>query len=311
MKVESFSFSKAWCYNTCRRRFAYKYRLWLKPLAKDAPFDSWRRLFMGQLIHAGLEAAMLGRPASIEIGLQIDEERAKGLRDEQETELPVMQEEAALIVENFCEWLPVTDWEVVKNPHTGAPLIECELRVPLATGGDFLGYVDAVLKHKATGRVIVCDYKSKKALGAEGDEEYVTQLPMYIEALRRLDIVHTNTFALLEIKSSTPKRAPRKIRYDSESIDGIRESMDGCFRYVPKFCSDHYLTQTWKNFEKLAGNMGRFQFEHEYPNRSSFNCKSCEYRNLCNAVEYGADTKSVLTAGYESNPKALAIFDGE
>lgn len=306
--VETFSYSKAWTYNACKRKYSYQYKLRLRPLTKDAHLDSWSRLFTGTCIHAALEALSLGEDPAKYIADAIAEEKARGLREEQLDVLGIIEAEALMIATNFSEWFDMSQWEVVKHPTTGKPLVEFELRVPLKCGGEFLGYVDCVLRHKKTGKVVCSDYKTKKTLSPHGDEDFVTQLVLYLAALSKLGIVHANDFQLLEMKSSLPKRAPRKARIDTESIDAIRESEDGCFQVIPRYCSDTYIANVWEAFETQAANMMRFQHQYEYPNRSSFNCKGCPYRRLCDAQLFGEHIEDVLADGFETNLQAKACL---
>ncbi len=306
MYIESFSHSKAYTYNACKRKFSYQYKLRLKPLTKDAHLERWASMFTGTCIHAALEALSLSEDPAKYVADVITEEKARGLRKEQLDVIELIESEALMIAINFSAWFQMDEWEVLRHPQTGKPLVEYEVRVPLKNGGEFLGYIDCVLRHKRTGKVVVSDYKTKKTLSPAGDEEFVTQLVLYIAALRKLGIVHTNNFQLLEMKSALPKRATRKVRVDSGSIDAPRESEDGCFQVVPRYCSDQYVDNVWAAFEMQATNMARFTHEYEYPNRSSFNCKTCPYRALCDAQLFGEDVAHVLDVGFEPNPVAKA-----
>ncbi len=308
--MEAFSHSRAWVYQGCKQRYSYKYSLRIKPLAKDAHLDQWERFTRGTLIHAALEGILKGHDPAKYVADVCAEERARGLRQEQEDLLALLEPECLQIALNFADWLPLSDWELVHDAQ-GNPLSEYELRLPLQSGvGEFLGYVDCVLRHKETGRLLVCDFKSKANLGKDGDENFVVQLPMYIYALRQLGIVDTNMYALLELKSSLPKRAPRKVRFDMESIDTVRESVDGCFKYVPKYCSDAYLENTWRDFETLCKSMSRFSHEYAYRSRNSYQCNTCEFKLLCEAQLTNSDVNFIAKNNFKTPPASLLVLQG-
>lgn len=308
--VVPYSFSRAWLYQSCKQRYSYKYTLKVKPLAKDMSFKSWSRMLIGTLIHAALEALLQGQSPEQFVADVIAEERAKGLRQEQLDALATMEPEALQIAANFADWLPLSDWELVY--HNGVPLSEYKVVVPLKSGvGEFLGYVDCVLRHKETGRVLVCDFKSKATMSSDGDQAFIVQLPLYISALRQLGVIDTNMFAILELRSSLPKRKPRKIRIDEGSIEVFRQSVDGCFQYMPHFCSDEYLDAIWADYEKVCVSMSRFSHQYAYRNRSSFNCKDCEFRLLCEAQMKGHDVGYIAKHHYTTPPASLAILEQE
>jgi len=308
--LEAVSNSRAYVYQKCRMAYSLKYKLRVKPLAKDMHFESWERMFRGTVIHAGMEAALLGKNSAEYIRDEINAEAAKGLSAQQTQALAEIQESSLTVVENLCDWLPVTDFEPFL--HEGKPVVELQLTAPLqGWPGGFNGFVDALVRHKPTGRIVCIDWKTKATFGSEGDELYQVQLPLYLYALRNMGIAHVNQFALIEIKSTPPKRAPRKVREDSGTFDGIRASSDGQFRWVPRYVSDAEIQNNWNEFAKMSLSMSRFEHQYAYMSRSPFGCKSCEYKLYCDTALSNGDVEHVLKNNFTTSPQSLRILTEE
>lgn len=308
--LEAVSHSRAWVWQQCKTRYSLKYLLKVKPLARDASFESWARFTRGNTIHAAMESAMVGLPLAQYLDEFVEEEIAKGLNEEQLAALPQIRDDALSIAERLCEWLPITDF--APFIHEGRPVIEMPLTAPLeGWPGGFQGYIDALMVHKRTGRVVAVDYKTLSQFKDESEINYNVQLPLYLYALKHMGVAEVNNFALIQIRSTPLKRKPRKIREDVQSFDTVRISEDGCFRWLPKFMSDTEIENIWADFSKLALSMSQFDRKYSYRSRSSFSCGECEYRFYCETALSGGDVRHILATKYTTPPASLKILTEE
>jgi hypothetical protein len=304
--VESVSNSRAFCWLKCKMLYSLKYILRLRPLPKSMHFESWQRMFRGTVLHAGFEAALLRKDYKQYIQDEIDSESAKDLTLEQREALAEIQESSLIIVENLIDWLPIADFEPVM--HEGRPLVEFQLTAPLeGWPGGFNGFLDGVVRHIPSGRVCLIDWKSKQTFGAEGGEYFQVQLPLYLYALKSMGILSLNQFALIEVKSTPPKRKP-KFREDSGTFDGVRVSSDGQFRWSPRSISDAEIDNNYAQFAKMALSMSRFTPEYAYMSRSEFNCKTCEYNVYCSTKLQNGDVPYILKNNYITTPASLRVL---
>lgn len=303
---ESLSYSRAYTYQKCRQSYKYKYLDRLKIAPKDMAFESWERMVRGQLIHSAMEGAFLGQPMEKFVEEQANEELAKQLSDQQKFALEEMKASGVAVATGCAEWMPIEDWEPVM--HNGQPMVEAKLTHPLSSwSGGFLGYADLVAKHTPTGRLFVLDYKSRARFDSEGAELYMLQLVLYMYVLQQMGL-DCNSFAILELKPTPPKRAPRITRHDSGSVDGVRVSVDGSFRFTPAFRSKDFVARVWQQFEKQAVNMSYFRAEHAYVNMSSFNCGNCEFAQICQGELNGHDLQHILSTNYRAPVGSLPVL---
>jgi hypothetical protein len=259
----------------------------------------------GVILHSGIEAGFLGKDVDAAIRTACSKEKAKGLRQEQLDELIVLYNECPLVVKNLLEWLPASDWEpVILN---GRPMVEARLEWSLPGWKGFLGFADLVAKHKPTGRVLVLDWKTRETFSGDDSEIFNMQFLLYSYVLSKMG-VHVDGSLLVEAKPTPPKRAPRVIREDVGGIDGVRISIDGRFRSTPTFRSRTFLEAGWKDFCTQAKVIASIKGTEVYRSMSEFNCKSCEFKQLCMGELNGYDTEHILTSGFAS-PKVVMTED--
>lgn len=296
--------SRAYVFNKCPFSYALKYVLKVYPLAKTVHIDSWERFSRGILIHGGLEAAFLGQDIAQGVRAALRDENE--LSEDQKFLLPTLLSEAEQIAMDVAEWLPASDFEPVVVG--GSPAVELEIRADLPTwDGGYVGYVDLVARHKPSGRVFVIDWKSKAAFQQESGLKWARQFRLYAHVLAKMG-VKTDGALMVEIKSTTPKRAPRKIREDSGDFDSVRESVDGRFRASPEFFSAAHLENTWKSFVAESRVIGDVTLDKCYQNEGPFTCGQCEYEPICAAKLRNYDVRDVLTEGYKVPPASLKIL---
>jgi hypothetical protein len=220
--------------------------------------------------------------------------------------LEAIMDELIQVAKNAAEFLKMDEWEPVL--HNGQPMVEVEVSHPISGFKDFMGRVDMVMRHKPTGRVMLADWKSVTRFSNAEDEVYRGQMLLYAKCLKRMG-VHIDGAAIVQIKPELPKRDTRKVRIDTGSIDGPRESECGKFMFTPTLYSDEYINNYWANFERTAQAMARFKPEEVYVNMRSWSCNFCDYRALCQAKLQGQDADYILSSKYtqSGSPKRASL----
>jgi len=301
---EWLSNSRLYMFNKCRHAYALKYADKVKPATRGMYLDSWLRMLRGVIIHAGIEAGFLGHSVEDAVRTAAAQERAKGLTEAQKFELTKMEGESPLVCHALLDWLPASDWEPMI--YRGRPMVEARLEWSLPGWKGFLGFADLVARHKPTGRVCVLDWKTRETFEANDVDIFNQQFLLYSYVLNKMG-VQVDGSLLVEAKPEPPKKKPKKIRVDVTGINEVRISADGRFRSIPTFRSPAYLAAGWAEFEKQALVIASLRGEEVYRNMSAFNCKSCEFKHLCQAELQGHDVEHVLNTGF-SYPKSATII---
>lgn len=295
--------SRAYTFFKCPQLYTYQYIEKLYPKAGTVSVDNWLPRQRGTVLHGALEYAILGK--------SIDDGAWQAFKEICEPEFPRQpagpEQRAALneivpeliqVAKNAAEFLRIEEWEPVL--YNGKPMVEVEVSHPIAGFKDFMGYVDIVMRHKPTGRVFLSDWKSVTRFANPEDEVYRGQMLLYAKCLKRMG-VHIDGAAIIQLKPELAKRATRKLRIDSGSIDGPRESEDGKFMFTPTLYSDTYIDNYFASFERTAQAMARFKPEEAYVNMSGFNCQHCDYRALCAAQLRGDDVEYIRSTKFTSS----------
>lgn len=301
---EWLSNSRLYVYNKCRHAYMLKYADKVKPATSKMYLDSWLRMLRGVIIHAGIEAGFLGASVTDAIRTTAAKERAKGLSEEQKIALVKLEAECPIVCQNLLEWLPASDWEPVS--YRGRPMVEARLEWALPGWKGFLGFADLVARHKPTGRVCVLDWKTRETFEANDVDIFNQQFLLYSYVLNQMG-VQVDGSLLVEAKPTPPKRKPKLVREDVGGINEVRVSADGRFRSIPTFRSPAYLAAGWAEFEKQARVIASLRGEEVYRNMGAFNCKTCEFKHLCQAEMQGYDVQHVLDTGY-AYPKSATII---
>lgn len=290
------SYSRSYTYQKCQKLYDYQYHQKLAPRGGTIKLEYWKPRVIGQLIHAGMEAGLLGKPLEAALAETAREITERGVDAEKALALVQMQQDAAQIAQDCLDWLPAADFRPVV--HKGQPLVEAELIHPIKGWDEFMGYVDLVAEHIPTGRVLVIDYKSKDRFSKPEDEAYALQFLLYMKALSHMG-VHVDGAYVVQIKSELPKGKLRKIRTDVGGIDGPRTSTDGRFQATPTFHSKEYINNAWNNFEKLAIQMTSFDPARAFTNLSGWQCGNCDFRKLCQAELRNEDYDYIRRSSYK------------
>lgn len=320
-------------YLSCPRRWSYAYVEGLRPRT-ERPY-----LTAGRLIHRGFEAAMRLRAEGCEdvkvmvnAGLLAVKEEAEGYAlefDGQEVE--VLSDAAREACEVFCEALPEFDptrWDVMRVG--GVPALELHFWTPCPHTGGLHGYVDAVLRERATGQVWCVDYKFRSRLASEDDERFSLQRAVYARACRDLGVPVTGTLTWQRLRRA--EAVPRLLRdgtmsrakvmctwpryrealieagLDPEDYAEMEGKLAGVemSREIREVRSDEMLERVWAQVVVPTANdvhyhrllHGRGESRACVPALDPMRCRLCPYAELCQAELRGYDADFVRAEGF-------------
>lgn len=332
-KGEMVSCTQLQAYLSCPRRWSYAYVEGLRPRT-ERPY-----LTAGRLIHRGFEAAMRLRAegcedvkAMVNAGLLAVKEEAEGYAlefDGQEVE--VLSDAVREACEVFCEALPEFDptrWDVMRVG--GVPALELHFWTPCPHTGGLHGYVDAVLRERATGQVWCVDYKFRSRLASEDDERFSLQRAVYARACRDLGVPVTGTLTWQRLRRA--EAVPRLLRDGTMSRAKVmctwpryREAlieagldpadyaeMEGKLagvetsREIREVRSDEMLERVWAQVVVPTANdvhyhrllHGGGESRACVPALDPMRCRLCPYAELCQAELRGYDADFVRAEGF-------------
>lgn len=100
-------------------------------------------------------------------------------------------------------------------------VLETELEIDIDIGGyKFIGFIDLVLEHKATGNLVIADYKSKaKFNSTEERDDYARQLYIYAKGVFEKYGKYPTMLVFIHFR----KQKQTKIRFDKEVYDKTLE----------------------------------------------------------------------------------------
>ena len=292
--------SRAYTFFKCPQLYTYQYIEKLYPRPGTVSVENWLPRQRGTILHGALEYAILGKDTEAGARQAFEEVCNPSFPRQpagpaQREALEALMPELVQVAKNAAEFLQIEDWEPLI--FNGKPMVEIEVSHPIAGFKDFMGYVDIVMRHKPTGRVYAADWKSVTRFASPEDEVYRGQLLLYAKCLKHMG-VHIDGAAIIQLKPELAKRATRKLRVDSGSIDGPRESECGKFMFTPTLYSEEYINNYFASFERTAQAMARFKPEEAYVNMGGFQCSGCDYKSLCQATLQGQDAEYIRNTKY-------------
>lgn len=320
-------------YLSCPRRWSYSYVEGLRPRA-ERPY-----LTAGRLIHRGFETAMRLRAegcentgAMVDAGLlAIKEEAEEHALQFEGQSVEVLSDAAREAREVFCEALPEFDptrWDVMRVG--GVPALELHFWTPCPHSEGLHGYVDAVLRERATGQVWCVDYKFRSRLASEDDERFSLQRAVYARACRDLGVPVTGTLTWQRLRrcEAVPKvlrdgsmsRAkvtctwPRyrealiEAGLDPEDYAEMEGKLSGVemSREIREVRSDEMLERVWGQVVTPTAMEVRRKREWRLegvpmqcvPALDPMRCRLCPYAELCQAELRGYDADFVRAEGF-------------
>lgn len=320
-------------YLSCPRRWSYSYVEGLRPRTERPCLTA------GRLIHKGFEAAMRLRAegcentgAMVDAGLlAIKEEAEEHALQFEGQQVEVLSDAVREACEVFCEALPEFDptrWDVMRVG--GVPALELHFWTPCPYAGGLHGYVDAVLRERATGQVWCVDYKFRSRLASEDDERFSLQRAVYARACRDLGVPVTGTLTWQRLRRC--EAVPKVLRDGSMSRAKVmctwrryREAlieagldpadyaeMEGKLagvemsREIREVRSDEMLERVWGQVVVPTAMEVRRRREWQplgvpmqcVPALDPMRCRLCAYAELCQAELRGYDADFVRAEGF-------------
>lgn len=335
------SVSQLQTFMSCPKKWEYGYVEGLTPRI-ERPY-----LTTGKLCHKGMQVAMDALWTDQESGLL--EESIEGRPQEwKEAGIAAMKVEWCEYMENtpllpeevpdmnlvladaisvfsqaFNELEP-WNYEVMSvfDGNRQFPALELHFLVPCAGSKGLHGYIDAILRDKRTGHIWCTDYKFRKSLSPDDEEEVNIQNAVYTHACHKMGIDITGTMTWQHI--NTPAADPAILKNGGVSKAKIKTTWEHYAKFVEEHGevpeayesemrekladiewfratyeyrndetvkniwnkiivpSSYAVKSAWTQANRTAGNK-----RHMYP----WNCKMCQFRNLCQAElrNYDAD----------------------
>lgn len=338
------SVSQLQSFMSCPKKWEYGYIEELTPRVERA------YLSIGKLCHKGMQEAMrnlwkdqvAGLDTTLDGGLfpKWRREGVDAIRDEWAEymrstpflaeELPELNQtlDNAISVFNqaFAEFEPwrykvLTIWD--KNMIT-IPALELHFCIPCAKSKGLHGYIDAILIDIETGSIWCTDYKFRKSLSPDSEEETNIQNAVYATACRKLGInitgtmtwQHCNTPAAEPalLKDNKVSRAKIKTTWEvyrqflldnNQNPEDYREEMEPkladieWFRATYEYRNAETVQRMWDECIVPATRAVRRAWKGKNPrNIYPWNCKMCQFRSLCQGELRGYDPEFIRVSEY-------------
>lgn len=282
-KTKTVSFSQMGTWNRCRWSWALQYRL-------KKPKQSGPDLIAGTALHLAIQtwfiqlfedeekAKELDVSEIIKNSLITENEKSGYLTEEGKTVYPFTVE---TIKEYYSDLTAIMGFVMTHYPSILNPKeyelvdIERELRVSLQDNVQFLGFIDLVFRHKASGKIVIYDIKmSKKGWQIRYiDKSKTDQLVLYKTFYSNLFNVPFDDIDVkfLVLKRKVKTRGTLKesrasiipITVKPEHVERVRNDMNS-------FIQEAITTEKEPTPENFPANP------------TNFNCTYCSVREHCN-----------------------------
>ena len=243
----------------------------------------------------------------------------------------ILEDALSVFEQAFWEF-DIEKYEVVtlqKDKKT-IPALELHFLVPCAGSKGLHGYIDAILKEKKTGFVWCTDYKFRKSLSDDTEEAYNIQNAIYAHACNKMGVKITGTMTWQHCntpaadpavnKNGTISRAKIKTTWEhyanfcvEQGIDPehYREEMEPklsdieWFRATYEYRNDYTVRKIWDEVVVPAS----WNVKRSYKGKNSrfmypWNCKMCQFKDLCQAELRGYDADKIRAMNYVVRGKA-------
>lgn len=329
------SVSQLQTFMSCKKKWKYNYIENLTPRVERPYLTIGKLCHVGMqraMGHKALNSCSQGyyREDSLNYGLiAIEAEFAKYMSENSflNEEIPTLEktlEDAeSVFVQTWWEFDP-DRWEVMRIGDVLA--LELHFLVPCAGSKGLHGYIDAILCDKTTGDVWCTDYKFRKSLSSDEEESFNIQNAIYCHACEKIGIDITGTMTWQHCntpaakpqlnKNGTMSRAKIKTTWKLYQDALINAGLDPTLYYeemFPKLAEIEWFRETheyrnkptvdniWKSI--VIPNSRAVKSAHSpkaknYPSMYPWNCKMCQYRDLCQAELRGYDVEFIKTSQY-------------
>lgn len=351
------SVSQLQSFLSCKKKWEYGYMEEITPRV-DRPY-----LTIGKLCHKGMQTVMQYKwEHEREIGYTREKALAMGLiameNEHREyllnnmflqEEIPeiegILTDAEKVFKQAFWEF-NIDRYEVVTLKKDGKliPALELHFVIPCPPTKGLHGYIDAILLDRVTGFVWCTDYKFRKSLSPNEDEENNIQNAVYTYACNKMQVKITGTMTWQHL--NTPAVEPTILKNGSVSRSKVkttwslfenfcyrnginpeeyREEMQEklkdieWYRATYEYRNEETVERIWKQCVvpgakaiKAASKANAVNFRSLYP----WNCKMCQYRDLCQAELRGYDSAYIRSNNYVKrshvrvdNKPIDAVFD--
>lgn len=339
------SVSQLQSFMSCPKKWEYGYVENLAPRV-ERPY-----LGVGKLCHKGMEHAMRGlwaydskkleRPdnwkdALLGAGICAMELEWKEYMDSNpflEEEIPAQEQVLTDAKAVFTQALGEFDldrWEVLTVYKDGEaiPALELHFVVPCAGSKGLHGYIDAILRERKTGHVWCTDYKFRKSLSPDEEEETNIQNAVYTHACKKMGINITGTMTWQHV--NTPASNPAILKSGTVSRSKIKTT----WAHYEAFCRDRgidpepYRAEMEEKLADIEWYRPTFEYRNDqtvknmwnqiivpatYAVKSAYtkakkgknprnlypwNCKMCQYKDLCQAELRNHDAEFLRKSEY-------------
>lgn len=338
------SVSQLQSFMSCPKKWEYGYIEGLTPRVERA------YLSIGKLCHKGMQEAMRDLWQDQMAGLDtsfdgylfptwrktgvdaIKEEWGRYMQEnsflpEELPELNQTLDDAIKVFEQaFAEFEP---WgykvlTIEGKDHKATPALELHFCVPCAKSKGLHGYIDAILIDTETGSIWCTDYKFRKSLSPDTEEETNIQNAVYAMACRKLGIhitgtmtwQHCNTPAAKPalLKDGKVSRSKIKTTWEvykqflldnNQNPDDYREEMEPkladieWFRATYEYRNTETIDRMWRECIIPATKAVNKAWKGDNPRHIyPWNCKMCQYRSLCQGELRGYDPSFIRAREY-------------
>lgn len=344
------SVSQLMTHMSCPKKWEYNYIEKLMPRV-ERPF-----LTVGKLCHKGMQVAMrmwweynqMVTPIPVPMYELCSACKASGIdamHEEWEDyihsveylpeELPefekMLNDAISVFSQAFEEFDPYK-YEVLTLCKDGKPIPALELHflVPCPGSKGLHGYIDAILRNRATGFVWCTDYKFRKSLSDDIEEAYNVQNAVYTHACKKMGVEITGTMTWQHC--NTPAADPAVNKNGTVSRAKIKTTWE----HYAEFCASHGVDPEpyREEMEEKLSDIEWFRATYEYRNEETvqriwdqvvvpaaravkksytgknhrfmypWNCKMCQYQSLCQAELRDYDADAIRERDYTVRHKA-------
>lgn len=205
------------------------------------------------------------------------------------------------------------------------PALELHFKIPCPGSKGLHGYIDAILRDKETGQVWCTDYKFRKSLSPDEDEAFNIQNAVYTRACTKMGIPITGTMTWQHI--NTPAADPAQLKNGAFSRAKIKTTWEHYAEVVtaaggnpddyeeemkPKLADIEWFRPTYEYRNSITVDRiweqsivpasWAIKRAHNNPRNPRFvypwNCKMCQYGNLCQAELRGHDADFLRSTEY-------------
>lgn len=329
------SASQIQSYMSCPRKWKYSY------IDKLSPRVERSYLTIGKLCHKGMESMMRARwednNASVEQLVGVGVNAIKDMWEEYMCNTPMLPEETAdqnELMDNAVNVFSQAAYEfnptrysvyTIYDNGEPAPALEMHFKVPCTSSKGLHGFVDSILVDNETGEIWCVDYKFRKTLAPDDDEQFNIQNCIYSYVCNKMgiDVTGTMTWQHINTAASTPSvnkdgsvsRSKIKTTWDAYSkfVESLGQNPDDYadmkeklsdvefFRATKEYRNDYTVKSVWdcvvvpvsKEINKCS-KIGDSRSTSMFP----MNCKMCQFAELCQAELRGYDVDYIVSANF-------------